>query len=156
MRLNNLSKKYKIEQYNFIMREGFIFERYFKKLFPNQKTNLVYASRNSTFPITIDIDNLSSSLLGTQRAFSINDLYESLQIDIKDTKILSYKNELLSKANLINIENYTLYDEIRKDLEIRKDEILEKVLEQKSLIKNYFKSFDTHKKSIFRYFKCWA
>ena len=147
--LNDLSKKYKIEQYNFILREGFIFNKYFKKLFPSAKTNLVYASRNSTFPIVIDLDNMSSILLGTQRAFTINDLYKSLEIKIKNKKILPYKNELLSKASLINIDNITLYEKIREDLVSRESEISEKNIEQKALIKEYFTSLEISKKSIF-------
>lgn len=147
--LNDLSKKYKIEQYNFILREGFIFDKYFKKLFPNTKTNLVYASRNSTFPIVIDLDNMSSILLGTQRAFTINDLYKSLEIKIKNKKILPYKNELLSKASLINIENISLYESIIEDLLFRKGEILNKNIEQKEFIKEYFKSLNINKKDIF-------
>lgn len=147
--LNDLSGQYQIEQYNFIMREGFIFEKFFKKLFPEKKTNLVYASRNSTFPMTLDLDNISSVLLGTQRAFSINDLYkESLQISIKNKKILHYKNELLSKSNLINIEGITLYEIIMEDLSLRKDEIIEKNREQKEFIKEYFTNLNIDEKSI--------
>ncbi|WP_418179595.1 hypothetical protein ACNSOO_02935 [Aliarcobacter lanthieri] len=147
--LNDLSKKYKIEQYNFILREGFIFDKYFKKLFPNTKTNLVYASRNSTFPIVIDLDNMSSILLGTQRSFTINDLYKSLAIELVNKRIIPYKNELLSKASLINIENITLYEKIIKDLIFRKSEILKRNIEQKKLIKDYFTSLDINKNSIF-------
>jgi predicted HAD superfamily hydrolase len=147
--LNDLSKSHKIEQYNFIMREGFIFEKFFKKLFPEKRTNLVYASRNSTFPMTLDLDNISSVLLGTQRAFSINDLYEeSLQISIKNKKVLPYKNELLSKASSINIEGNTLYEIIVEDLFLRKDEIVKKNNEQKGFIKEYFTNLNIDKNSI--------
>lgn len=147
--LNDLSRQHQIEQYNFIMREGFIFEKFFKKLFPEKKTNLVYASRNSTFPMTLDLNNISSCLLGTQRAFSINDLYEeSLQISIKNKKILPYKHELLSKANLINIEENTLYKAIIEDLSLRKDEIITKNKKQKEFIEEYFTNLNIDKKSI--------
>lgn len=147
--LNDLSKQYKIGQYNFIMREGFIFDKYFKKLFPNAKTNLVYTSRNATFPIVIDLDNMSSILLGTQRAFTISDLYKSLEIEIINKEIIPYKNELLSKSSLINIDDITLYEKIREDLVFRKSDISEKNIEQKALIKEYFTSLEISKKSIF-------
>lgn len=147
--LNGLSKKYGIEQYNFILREGFIFEKFFKKLFPDKKTNLIYASRNSTFPMIIDLNNLSSLILGTQRAFLINDLYKSLQIEITNKKIIPYKNELLSKASLIDIDKNSLYEEISKDINLRIDEILEKNIEQKEFIKEYFNNLNINKKSIF-------
>lgn len=147
--LNDLSNDNQIEQYNFIMREGFIFEKFFKKLFPEKKTNLIYASRNSTFPILLNLENMSSILLGTQRVFSIDDLYESLQVDIKNSEILTYKNELLSKANLIKINNNNLHEIIIEDLISRKDEIMDKNTEQKEFIIDYFSNFDINKKSMF-------
>lgn len=147
--LNDLSKKYKIEQYNFIMREGYIFERFFKKLFPLSKTNLVYTSRTSTFPMMINLENMSSILSGTQRAFTISDLYKTLQIKIVNKNIISHQEELLSKAYYINLGNFTLYDEIIKDMIVRKSEILEKNISQKELIKEYFKSLNINKKDIF-------
>lgn len=146
--LNDLSKTHKIDQYCFIMREGFIFERYFKKLFPQQKTQLIYASRNSTFPITIEIDNLSSMLLGTQRAFSVKDLYSSLKIEIKERKILQYQHELLSEASSISIDENTLFELISSDLDNRRNEISKINSEQIELIKSYFDSFNITKNSV--------
>ena len=147
--LNELSKKHKIEQYNFIMREGFILEKFFKKLFPDKKTNLIFASRKSTFPIILDLNNMSSVLLGTQRAFSIKDLYENLQLDITNDVICVYQNELLSKASQIDLGKNSLYEEISNDLIINKNEILEKNNKQNEFIKEYFEDFCINKKSLF-------
>lgn len=140
--LNNLSKKNQIDKCFFIMREGYIFNKYFKKLFPEKNTELIYASRNSTFPINLDLKNFSSAILGTQRAFTIKDLYSSLRLKIKEKNILKNKDKLLSEASSLKVGNKYLFDLITLDFIKRENEIVEVNSEQVKLIKNYFKSFN--------------
>jgi FMN phosphatase YigB (HAD superfamily) len=128
----------KLEQLNFLMREGDTFAHYFSKLYPNVSTNLIYASRQSTFLPSLDEDNINSLNFHLYKAFTIENFYTTYNLAINDPLIDEYKNVLCKNASSINVLNTDLLDYFMNDIYQRVKEIHGIAEKQKKLLLDYF------------------
>lgn len=149
--LKDLAKKEKITQINFVMREGKILEKYFRKISTDINTNLIYASRKSIFLASLDSNSFKISDFNFHifRKISIKDLYSFYKINIKNKILQEYKNTLCIEAKEININNTNLLVILNSDLENNRENIKENIKKEQKLFYNYINTFDIHEKSIF-------
>ncbi|MBU0633344.1 HAD-IA family hydrolase [bacterium] len=140
--LHDMSDKQNIEQINFVMREGKLFQRYFTTLFDDKEVNLIYASRKSTLLPSIDFENFKESNINfyTYKEFSIENFYDMYMLEIKDKTLKKYKKTLCKDANTIYVDEHSLLEIFKNDFSARLDEVKENINKQKSLITRYAKS----------------
>lgn len=147
--LAKLAKIYNLDSLNFMMREGAIFEKYFKLLYPEIKTNLIYASRASTNFLDIDTNDIGSINMKKYRALTIQDLYQNFYLQIKHKTIKKYKLTLFEETNNIRIGNINLHKLIIEDLQSQKEIIVHNLKEQYTLLKQYLENKKIKKSSAF-------
>jgi predicted HAD superfamily hydrolase len=149
--LNDLAKKEKITQINFIMREGKTFQKYLHKINTHIDTNLIYASRKSIFLASLDVDTftLSDFNASVYRGIRIKDLYSFYNIKLTNKILIQYEDTLCSNANIIRIENSTLLTVLENDLENNLSTIKKHIKKNKKLFKEYLDSFNIKDSSIF-------
>lgn len=135
--LKSISQKFNIEQYNFIMREGAIFQKFFTHLYPDIQTNLIYASRKSTNFLTLQANDIGSVNFSTYKTFSIENLYESFFLKIIDTTIQPYADTLCEEAHSIAIKGETLLSLIISDIQDKTHQIEKSMDDQKKYLLNY-------------------
>ena len=87
----------------FIMREGAIFQRYFHKLYPYVKTNLLYASRKATQFLTLTPEDIGSLNPHTFKGLTLKDIYDAFLIPFETSALQAYADlpyEMLSIRRL--------------------------------------------------------
>ena len=147
--INGIAQRFGLEQLNFIMREGYIFQKYFTQLYPQYQSNLIYASRKSTLSVTINAKDIGSVNFNTYRGFKVADLYASFFLTIEDKNIAQYKDLLCEDTKNIILHNKSLLKIIIADLKSKKAQIEKQIVTQKKLLKNYLKSKELQEFSAF-------
>jgi predicted HAD superfamily hydrolase len=145
----DITHKFEIAQFNFIMREGAIFEKCFNLLYPQVPTQLIYASRKSTNFLTLDSDDIGSINFSIFRSFSIHDLYASFFLEIEDETIKKYKNTLCENTHSIVLGETTLFQKVLNDIESKKDVIKQHITTQKKLLCEYLGHLRINQNSTF-------
>lgn len=146
--LNELIIRKNIEQVNFIMREGKIFRDFFQKINQTVSTNLIYASRKSTYLVKeTDID-FSSFNFFRFRKFSIKDVYTLYKLRINSQVLIENRNVALRDATKVFIDEKSLYDIFVEDFCSRKNEIKENIEHDKDVLSQYLETLDIKENSI--------
>jgi predicted HAD superfamily hydrolase len=145
--LYGLTKKHKLVQLNFLMREGAIFSKYFKMLYPEIETNLIYASRESTFLPILDEDSIDSLNFNLYKEFTLKNFYNSYNLEINNHIIKKYEDTSCKDASLINIGESNLLEYLVDDIKNRKDEVIYNINQQKNYLKNYLEDLGIKKQS---------
>ncbi len=139
--LADIVKNHDISSLNFLTREGIIFEKYFKKLYPNIQTNILYASRTSTF--FLDIKDLSDFDIAAYKSLKIEEFYKSLFLEINNKNIKINKDKPLEKSKNIVCGDQRLLDIILKDIDKRKKKIRLNFKNQAKFLHQYLKDKNT-------------
>ena len=146
------AKRRKISQINFVMREGKIFKKYFDKLNNNEfETNLIYASRKSTYLSSLDIENFSieNFPFHEYRELKIEDFYDLFNIKISNNLIKENKIISCEKSKKIFFtDDKSLHMLMVEDLNSQLDCIKRNILIEKDNIQKYLKKFSIKKDSI--------
>lgn len=147
--LNELCIKYKLKQINFLMREGKIFEKYYKKRFDNFDTNLIYASRKSTFLASLDEKDFDISEFNfyNYRKLTIEDFHKLFKIDMCEV-LIKYKLVKFEHANQIYFEKSNLTQLCIKNFYSQKDKVTQTILKEKELLKEYLAGINISKNSL--------
>lgn len=140
--LHEVSEKQEIQQINFVMREGKLFQRYFTTLFDDKEVNLIYASRKSTLLPSIDFENFKESNINfyAYKEFSIENFYDMYGLTIKDKRIKKHQKTLCKDANTVHVGERSLLELFKDDFSSRLEEVRENIAEQKDLITRYARS----------------
>jgi predicted HAD superfamily hydrolase len=144
--LKKLAHEKKSTQINFVMREGKLFKQCFEMIDTAIKTNLVYASRKSTFLASLDLKHTDEMNFNfyQYRGLKIKELY--LLFELKITHALIKKHQLESIENLH--QNRALEQAIIEDFKLRKDEIIKNSKKQRKYLKRYLQELNYQKNSI--------
>jgi predicted HAD superfamily hydrolase len=145
--IKSIADRFDLTQINFIMREGYIFKRYFDKLYPEFDSNLIYASRKSTLLTSMDSFDISELEGEQKKVFRVIDLYNALLIDIDDKYIKEYQDTNMIEAEKIDIDSTNLFDYIMEDLEKKSTLIESNIKDQKEYLSEYFKVLNIKKES---------
>lgn len=140
--LNKLVKKQNIKQLNFIMREGKTFEKFFKKFNSKVQTNLIYASRKSTYLTTLNEQdfNLEKFNFFKFRTFSILDIYNLYKLEITHPVLQNYSNTPIKETNKIYLDNKSLLEIFLEDFSNQKEQIKLNIIQDKELFISYLKN----------------
>jgi HAD superfamily hydrolase (TIGR01549 family) len=139
--LNQIAQQQSIKQLNFLMREGFTFEKVFKLLFPDIKATRVDISRESTNFLTLNLNDLGELNFNKFKEFKVKDFYETYFLEINDEKIKKVENQ--------EFKNIEFKEYIINDINNRINEVKENISFQRKLLKEYFKTLEIDKNSIF-------
>ena len=139
--LNQIAQQQSIKQLNFLMREGFTFEKVFKLLFPDIKATRVDISRESTNFLTLNLNDLGELNFNKFKKFKVKDFYETYFLQIDDEKIKRVENQ--------ELKNIEFKEYIINDINNRINEVRENISFQRNLLKEYFKTLGIDKNSIF-------
>ena len=149
--INNLTKINNISQVNCVMREGRIFKKYISKVNPKLDTNLIYASRKSTYLPSINIEDIKEKGFEfyNYRKFSVQNFYHLFKLTIDNKNIKEHEEVLLRNANMIIIDSkISLLELIANDIKNKLDTIETNINYEKNLFKKYLKQFDYKKDSL--------
>ena len=148
--LRYVYKKEDLEQINFVMREGKIFQKYLNMIDPSIDTNLIYASRASTYLASIDIEEIKEKGLDffAFRMFFIKDFYNKFDLKIQCSTVEKYKNLTVQEAEQINIKNHSILHYISIDFKNQIKTIEKNIKSEKKKIKLYFKQLNLKSNSI--------
>lgn len=136
-----------ITQINCIMREGKLFKKCIDKLKSGVNTNLVYASRKSTFLPSIDIHSNRFDF-HHYRKLSIGDFYELFHLPITNDFVKTHKNLLFNRSISMQQGQNSLQQIVIDDFMSRKDQISKEIKKAKSSFIDYLKSINYHANSI--------
>ncbi|PRN00884.1 HAD-IA family hydrolase [Aliarcobacter cryaerophilus] len=139
--LNQIAQQQSIKQLNFLMREGFTFEKVFKLLFHDIKATRVDISRESTNFLTLNLNDLGELNFNKFKKFKVKDFYETYFLQIDDEKIKRVQNQ--------EFKNIEFKEYIINDINNRINEVKENISFQRKLLKEYFKTLGIDKNSIF-------
>lgn len=139
--LQKIKKEQGIEKLNFFMREGFTFEKAFKLIYPNTKTQTIKVSRESTNFLMLNPDNIEELNLSNFRSFTVADFYEMFFLKITDTELFSSRNEKL-------IDN-KLKQQVFNDISNRRKEIQSIIKSQHQALTKYFETLGVNGNSTF-------
>lgn len=145
--LYELTKKHKLNQLNFLMREGAVFSKYFNMLYPEIETKLIYASRESTFLPSLDESNIDSLNFNLYKEFTLKNFYDSYHLPITNNTIKKYQDISCKEASFIEIENRNLLEIFIEDTNNRKNEVTANINKQKRYFKKYLKDLGIKKQS---------
>lgn len=145
--LYELTKKHKLTQLNFLMREGVVFRKYFNMLYPEIETKLIYASRESTFLPLLNESNISSLNFNLYKEFTLKNFYDSYHLPITNNTIKKYQDTGCKEASCIEIENSNLLQIVIEDINNRQDEIQININKQKTYLTKYLKDLGIKKQS---------
>lgn len=147
--LDKLAKKEKVEQINFIMREGQTFEKYFKKI-SNIQTNLIYASRKSTYLANLNEEEIDFAKLNffKFRTFTILDIYNLYKIDLDDNVLKEYENYPIKEAQKIYFKDKSLLDIFIENFSQKIETIKDNITKERLLFLEYLKRINIHNNSI--------
>lgn len=147
--LHTVATRFEITQFNFIMREGAIFEKCFKILYPEFTTRLIYASRKSTNFLTLNPEDIGSVNFQTFRSITIGELYENFFIIIEDEDIKLYKNTPCKDANQIFINEVSLFIKVFDDIKTKSCNVKKQFTKQKQLLLLYLETMNVTYSSSF-------
>lgn len=148
--LGKLTVRKGIQHVNFVMREGKILQKYFSKLYNTVDTKLIYASRASTYLISINQEELYEKGFNIfeYKNFTIGDFYRLFKIPIYDQIILKNQHVLCKDANLLRVNDDTLLNYFLQELHTHLSEIQTLIDEEKSKITSYLSNLEIHANSI--------
>lgn len=142
-----------IKQINFIMREGRIFKKLFSKIVDHNdyETNLIYASRESTFLSSLEYLSLLKEGFNFYnfRELTIKDIYTIFKLEMNDLHIQNHKDRTYAEAATIDISGISLQEYLHSDFANHLKEI-EIILEkERTNLKTYLKQTSICRDSIF-------
>lgn len=143
--LAEITKRFELEKISFIMREGAIFQKYFAMLYPDIESNLLYASRKSTNFLTLNIDDLGSVNFNMYKHFTIENLYASFFLKIKNEMIEPYAQTLCEDAQNHFIGTKTLLALAIEDIQNKAPQIKNILNEQKEFLLKYLHDLHINK-----------
>jgi len=157
--LKDLVYKKGIRQVNFIMREGKIFQEYFKKVAPEINTNLLFISRRSLLLPILNAEKIVKELVEKRRfneilpplyKFStLKEIYEVLKLKLPDN-LKNYSDLTFSQLCVSEDSNgRNLMDIIAEDLSNRIGELKENAKKQKEFLKRYLSEVGVEKGALF-------
>lgn len=148
--IKELCKKHEINQVNFVMREGFVFEKYFKLLFPKIETNLVYASRKSTYLPIQDLNdfNLNNLDFFTYRDFTLEDFYLLYCLEIDNDIINQHRHIQYKEANNFLVDGKPILELFMEDIKLKENLIKTNITKQKKFLVEYIKQLKVKSNSI--------
>lgn len=132
-----IKKQHKKEKFSFILREGALFEQYFKALYPEIETNLLYASRKSTNFLTLSANDVGSINFAMYKNFTLEDLYKSFFLEIEDKKILPYKQLLCQELQNTLAGEENLLSLVMQDIQNQKEKIQNTLDTQSEYLTHY-------------------
>jgi HAD superfamily hydrolase (TIGR01549 family) len=135
--LANISQKHQREKLSFIMREGALFEKCFKMLYPQIETNLLYASRKSTNFLTLSADDIGSANFAMYKNFTLQELYASFFLEIQDARLLPYQQLLCHELQGTFLEYSNLLLLVIQDMTNQKTKIQNALNIQKEYLAHY-------------------
>lgn len=139
-----LEKDHATSQVNFLTREGITFERYLKKIDQNSNTNLIEASRRSTYLPSLELEKYKNEGIDfySLKKIRVIDLYSLLNMKIKNKEIFSCKEEYF-----FDLEK-SIKDLILIELKKEENEIINFINNQKEIFLKYLNNLDLNSKSI--------
>jgi predicted HAD superfamily hydrolase len=148
--INSLAKKNDVNQINCVMREGRVFEKYISKINSTLETNLIFASRKSTFLPSINVEDLKQNGFNfyNYRKFTIANFYNLFKLKINNKYISENKDLLIKDANSKRIYNQNLLQLISDDFNMRFDEVKINIENEKDLFLSYLNQMNFTKDSI--------
>ena len=143
----NLAKKNSISQINYIMREGRIFQKSISQLQTKMITQLIYASRKSTFLPSIEIDEIKKNGLNFSGYRNLN-MYDLF--GLKDTK--TPLKEQLPKIKKNIYKEKELFKKYLKQLDYKHKSLLIDFGGTGSILKNMQRSTSIHNQQLYSLF----
>lgn len=141
-----------IKQINFLMREGKLFNKLFSKIVDHNdyETNLIYASRESTFLSSLEYSSLLREGFNFYnfRELTIKDIYTIFKLEMNDLHIQNHKDNTYIEAATIDISGISLQEYLHKNFANHLKE-LEIILEkERTNLKTYLKQTSICRDSI--------
>ncbi|SOB91255.1 haloacid dehalogenase-like hydrolase [Ureibacillus xyleni] len=141
------AKQMKVKQIAPMMREGALFKKLLENNIQDENLDIVvkplYVSRKATFlPSLTTFDELVVTELLERDFLSINDLFNLLLLEIKNTIFEQYSTLKIGEIKTINLADTTLYKHLQQYLlgdDIKKA-VENNIIEQKNLFRNYLEN----------------
>jgi hypothetical protein len=137
--LHDLAESRGSDKIHFVMREGWLLQKFFNLQFPEFSTNLLFLSRDSSLPLLGNeegAERLIESII-RQGMYKVEDLYEKLGMPLVSPSVVKHKYARLNESWKISVDNKTLLEFIRQDLDLYRDQIVVFNNEKRKLVVDY-------------------
>ena len=142
-----MRERHKREKLLFLMREGALFERCFKMLYPEIETSLLYVSRRSTHFLTLDAQDIGSVNFAMHKNLTLKELYANFFITPKNSLLFEHVEQACDKIASIFINGKSLLDFVREDFKQQKESIEQHLQTQRKLLIEYLQAQNINAKS---------
>ena len=143
--LKKLARQKKLSQLNFIMREGALFKKCYELIDSTIDSNLIYASRKSTFLAALSESEIKSNNLNffRYRGLDIKDICSLFELAITDEYLDENKYVLIENINQDKSLEKKLSEYFQENIEI----IIKNIKKQKEIFKKYLEELNYDKNS---------